>query len=77
LVIDLGNNRGNNLYTKFAPGFTKVFSVSHYPDRNGGGDAESYHLCINSSLPGVDEKVSFIFQFAENRFGLKSGDLNY
>jgi cytidylate kinase len=32
------------------------------------GAAESYHLCINSSVLGIDETVSFIRQFAEKRF---------
>jgi cytidylate kinase len=33
------------------------------------GAAESYHLCINSSVLGIDDTVSFICQFAEKRFG--------
>jgi len=32
--------------------------------------AESYHLCINTSVLGIDETVSFIRQFAEKRFDL-------
>ena len=32
--------------------------------------AESYHLCINTSVLGIDETVSLIRQFAEKRFGL-------
>lgn len=35
------------------------------------GSAESYNLCINSSVLGIDETVNFICQFAEKRFGLK------
>jgi cytidylate kinase len=35
------------------------------------GEAESYHLCINSSVLGIDETVNFICRFAEKRFGLK------
>jgi cytidylate kinase len=35
------------------------------------GVAESYHLCINSSVLGIDETVSFIALFAEKRFELK------
>lgn len=34
------------------------------------GEAESYHLCINSSVLGIDETVNFIHQFAAKRFGL-------
>lgn len=36
------------------------------------GSAESYHLCINSSVLGLDETVSFISMMAQKRFGLKS-----
>ena len=35
------------------------------------GAAESYHLCINSSVLGIDETVTFIREFTEKRFGLK------
>lgn len=38
------------------------------------GAAESYHLCINSSLLGIDETVRFISRFAESRFRLASGN---
>jgi cytidylate kinase len=34
------------------------------------GAAESYHLCINSSLLGIDESVRLISNVAELRFGL-------
>ncbi|MEN6619272.1 MAG: cytidylate kinase-like family protein [Rikenellaceae bacterium] len=34
------------------------------------GAAESYHLCINSSVLGIDGTVTFIRQFAEKKFGL-------
>jgi cytidylate kinase len=34
------------------------------------GAAESYHLCINSSILGIDETVSFIHSFAVKRFEL-------
>lgn len=37
------------------------------------GAAESYHLCVNSSLLGIDETVSLIGRVAELRFGLASG----
>jgi len=32
------------------------------------GDAQSYHLCINSSLLGIDQTVEHIVEFANNRF---------
>jgi len=34
------------------------------------GAAESYHLCINSSVLGIDETTEFIRRFAQKRFGL-------
>lgn len=33
------------------------------------GAADTYHLCINSSILGIDETVAFIRQFVEKRFG--------
>lgn len=34
------------------------------------GAAESYHLCINSSLLGIDETVKLICSVAASRFGI-------
>lgn len=34
------------------------------------GVADSYHLCINSSVLGIDDTVEFICQFTEKRFKL-------
>jgi cytidylate kinase len=34
------------------------------------GAAESYHLCINSSILGIDETVKLIRHFAEKKFNL-------
>ena len=33
------------------------------------GVAESYDLCVNSSLLGIDETVNFISRFAKEKFG--------
>ncbi|MFH0842729.1 MAG: cytidylate kinase-like family protein [Bacteroidota bacterium] len=33
------------------------------------GDADSYHLCINSSVLGTDETAAFICSFARKKFG--------
>ncbi|HQG44455.1 MAG TPA: cytidylate kinase-like family protein [bacterium] len=33
------------------------------------GAAESYHLCINSSILGIEETAAFICQFARIKFG--------
>jgi cytidylate kinase len=35
------------------------------------GAAESYHLCINSSVLGIDETVNFLYVYAGKRFGLQ------
>ncbi len=35
------------------------------------GAAEHYHLCINSSVLGIDETAEVIGRFAEKRFGLR------
>jgi cytidylate kinase len=34
------------------------------------GAAESYHLCINSSVLGIDETVNFLCEYAGKKFGL-------
>jgi cytidylate kinase len=34
------------------------------------GVAESYHLCVNSSVLGIDETVNLLHQFSLKRFGL-------
>jgi cytidylate kinase len=34
------------------------------------GEAESYHLCVNSSVLGIDETITLIRHFAEKRFSL-------
>jgi cytidylate kinase len=34
------------------------------------GAAESYHLCVNSSVLGIDETVNLIRHFAEKKFSL-------
>ncbi|MDR0367777.1 MAG: cytidylate kinase-like family protein [Bacteroidales bacterium] len=33
------------------------------------GNAKSYHICINSSVLGIDETVEAIIRFAKHRFG--------
>lgn len=43
----------------------------NYYSNKAWGASESYHLCVNSSVLGIDETVTFIWQFAEKRFGLK------
>ncbi len=36
------------------------------------GAAASYHLCLNSSVLGIDDTVEFIHAFAEKKFGMKN-----
>ena len=47
----------------------------HYFSGKTWGAAESYHLCINSSLLGIDETVRMIHHVAATRFGLPSGSV--
>lgn len=34
------------------------------------GAAESYHLCINSSVLGIEETTAFLLRFLQQKFGL-------
>ena len=34
------------------------------------GAADTYHLCINTSVLGIDESTDFIARFAEKKLGL-------
>jgi len=47
----------------------KRASYYNYYSNKIWGAAESYHLCINSSVLGIDETVKFILEFAEKKFG--------
>ncbi len=42
---------------------------NYFSGKNWGA-AESYHLCINSSLLGIDSTVELICRVAEERFGI-------
>lgn len=42
----------------------------HYFSGKTWGAAESYHLCINSSLLGIEETVKLLISVAEERFRL-------
>lgn len=44
----------------------------HYFTGKTWGAAESYHLCINSSLLGIDATVELICSVAEKRFGISA-----
>jgi cytidylate kinase len=44
---------------------------NYFTGKNWGA-AESYHLCINSSLLGIEETVLLVCHVAETRFGLIS-----
>ncbi|HOV71036.1 MAG TPA: cytidylate kinase-like family protein [Dysgonamonadaceae bacterium] len=41
---------------------------NYYTDKKWGV-AESYHLCVNSSVLGIDKTVAFIRRFAEEKLG--------
>jgi cytidylate kinase len=45
-------------------------SYYNYFTGKSWGAAESYHLCINSSLLGIDETVKMIWSVAVSRFGI-------
>lgn len=45
-------------------------SYYNYFSGKAWGDAESYHLCVNTSVLGIGDTVNFIRQFAIKRFGL-------
>jgi shikimate kinase len=47
----------------------KRASYYNYYSNKVWGAAESYHLCINSSMLGIDQTVNFILEFAEKKFG--------
>ena len=42
----------------------------NYFSNKAWGAADTYHICINSSILGIDETVVFIRQFAEKKFSL-------
>lgn len=44
----------------------------NYFSAKAWGAAESYHLCINSSLLGIDSTVDLICRVAEERFGISA-----
>jgi len=46
------------------------YSYYNYFSGKTWGAAESYHLCINSSLLGIDETVKLICSVAISRFGI-------
>lgn len=43
----------------------------NYYSNKTWGAAASYHLCINTSVLGIEETVGYIQQFAKKKFGLK------
>jgi len=42
----------------------------NYFSNKAWGAADTYHLCVNSSVLGIDDTVALIRQFAEKRFGI-------
>jgi len=45
-------------------------SYYNYFSGKSWGEAESYHLCVNTSVLGIADTINFIRQFAVKRFGL-------
>ena len=45
-------------------------SFYNFYSNNRWGEASTYHLCMNSSVLGIDGTVDFIASFAEKRFSL-------
>ena len=67
---DISEARAKDLVERTDKGRSGYY---HYFSGKTWGAAESYHLCINSSLLGIDETVSLIGRVAEMRFGLAGG----
>lgn len=42
----------------------------NYYSNKTWGEASSYHLCINTSVLGMDKSAGFILEFAQEKFGL-------
>ncbi|MBN2276073.1 MAG: cytidylate kinase-like family protein [Bacteroidales bacterium] len=43
----------------------------NYFSNKDWGTAESYHLCINSSVLGIEDTAGFIYRFVKEKFGLR------
>ncbi len=67
---NISENKAKDMIEKTDKGRAAYYN---YFSGKNWGTAESYHLCINSSLLGIEETVSLIQRVAEERFGLGAG----
>ena len=63
----LSHEKAENLLEKIDK---KRAEYYNYYTNKTWGTAKSYHLCINSSLLGIDETVNFISLFVKEKFNL-------
>jgi cytidylate kinase len=67
-IQNLPENKARNYIEKMDRNRTRYYN---YFSGKTWGAADSYHLCINSSVLGIDETVSFICELVEKRFEQK------
>jgi cytidylate kinase len=67
-IQNLPEDKARNYIEKMDRNRTRYYN---YFSGKTWGAAESYHLCINSSVLGIDETVNFIRELAEKRFERK------
>ena len=67
LVHKLAENKAEDYIRKMDK---KRADYYNYFSSKTWGTAESYHLCINSSLLGIDQTVMLVCNVAEKRFGI-------
>lgn len=65
----ISDNKARDLIERTDKGRSSYYN---YFSGKTWGAAESYHLCINSSLLGIDESVRLLSHVAESRFGLSA-----
>lgn len=66
MLQQLSENKARELIEKTDK---KRAAYYNYYSNKVWGAAASYHLCINSSVLGIDQTVNFILEFAEKKFG--------
>ncbi len=66
-IQNLSEEKAGNIVEKIDK---KRASYYNYYSNKIWGATSSYHLCINSSVLGIDETVNIIYNFAAKQFGL-------
>ena len=51
----------------------KRASYYDYYSSRTWGVASTYHLCVDSSVLGIDGTVDFVLEFVERKLGVKPG----